>query len=197
MNQSIIQSSKTVVALYHSHHNLPFGFSPENPYDIFCPDKHRNFIVDSYRSIGRVSIRQGLADSHFMFPILEGLQNLNLPNIMAHVSIYFSVKTKSLISGKPIWVQLSTKPHDGDENAMPIVVKDDKIMVENLCINLTNNGTHSPLDFIGDEVVPGEGTPAFWTKFFLEKLMAERAESHQIYTEAKRRQRLLLEVTNP
>ncbi len=186
------QIPKTVVALYHSHHNLPFWHRPDNPYAIFIPDLYKNIAIENYLSAGRVHTREGLASNHYMFPILEGLLNLDLP-IMAHVSINFDRKNKELVYTKRIWIQLTTVPHDWDGNTLPIIVRNGKIMVESLC--LIDNATYCPLQFIGENIVPGEETPVFWTNFFRAKLRAERAAAEKSHTKTKHRLRLLYSVT--
>lgn len=188
------QSPKTVVALYRSHHDLPFWSGPGNPYAIFIPDRYKNIAIENYLGAGRIHTRQGLTSSHYMFPILMGLLNLDLPKIMAHVSINFDRKNNGLVYTKRIWIQLTTIPHEYelDGNTLPIVVRNGKVMVDSLC--LTDNQTHSPLQFLGDEVVPGEETSTFWTNFFRAKLQAERVAAQQNLAEAKHRARLLSSI---
>ncbi len=185
------QSPKTVVALYYNHHNLPFGISSENPYALFCPDNHKNFIAENYIGTNRIFMREGLANSHFMFPVLEGLYNLSLPNVMAHVSINFDGKTKSLRTTRQTLIRLTTEPHDWrpDGNSLPIIVtKNNKITVESLCP--LDYKALNPLQLTQVGVASEEETPVFWTNIFRKELDAEQVKARQTYAEARHRTRL-------
>lgn len=176
------------VALYNSHHQLPFWHRPKNPYGIFdstllnmLPDwtyKKDEWDEEHYCQ------KTGPATEHYMLPVLNGLLALNLPGVMAHVSLCFDSNKKAVYSPKRVWVQITTESALTDANGLPVVVQ------ENGGVAVTHlwggdNGTYTPYQLLGKEPVEGETTPEFWTKFFLDQLREVKGRLQKKYEEAE------------
>jgi len=164
------------VALYDDHHNLPFWHSPKNPQLLFNPEKHGTYNFENSMSVGRKRDSSGLATQHYMWPILLGLHELNLPEIMAHVSfIIDESKQRVGAFNKRKWVQITTEPVKF-ERSLPIIVEGNQVVVESLWGR--DNGTASPLEFTGsDTFVDGEETAIFWENLFHNKLRESKKEA--------------------
>lgn len=173
------------VAIYHHHHDLPFWCSPENPKWIFDPKILTDWFYES-RKISDDGVTVGYhrvpATKHYMMPVLNGLNNLEIPGIMAHVSMHFDHELKMIKPIKKIWVQITTEATETNEYGLPIVVKDGVVQVQHLWGG--DNGTRNPYHFL-KERDQEEDTSEFWTNFFLTKL--RKAKRNAFKTAKKER----------
>lgn len=153
------------VALYKSHHSLPFWHSPENPYGLFNPDILHDW---SYQHYGEVCGKNP-ATEHFMMPVLNGLLALDIPGALANVSIIFDTEKKLIFppSRDRYWIQITTEPKKWKKGLPVVVNKNGKVKVYDLWGG--DNGTYDPYQLIKE--TPKELHSAkFWTKFFLNRL---------------------------
>lgn len=179
------------VAMYRSHHELPFWGGKHNPNCLFDPsilvdwtfEKSVSAVVDG---VDCVVDKEFPASENILMPILNGLLAINMLGVMANVSLFFDHEKKSIVVPKRVWVQISTEPEEKDEQGLPIVVKDGVVQVSHLWGG--DNGTCSPFELLGKELVEEKNTPEFWTKFFVEKLCEAKKkaleEANEIIVEA-------------
>jgi len=167
-----------LIALYHSHHSLPFWHSPENPYAIY-----RDRILESFKF--RPWDNYPTDKSHPMEPIINGLHKIDLP-VLANVSLSLNYSKMVINSTKRYWVQITTLPNSFDEERVPIILEKNIVQVEHLWGG--DNGTYSPLNFLPDyrssfnEIT----TPEFWAIFFLQKLFEEKNKALNSLIDAQR-----------
>jgi hypothetical protein len=154
------------VALYPSHHCLPFWHEPANPEILFDPSALEGWTYEKNNGFEKGEVRPA-TELHVM-AVLNGLFALEIPGVMAHTSIIFNPQKKSVSFPKRVWVQITTEPSEEDESGLPVVVKDGKVQVMHLWGG--DNRTYTPFELLGNRPVEGEKTPEFWTKFFLAKL---------------------------
>lgn len=172
------------VALYNGHHRLPFWHSPSNPNCLFDPSILGDWIFKKNEAKdGKWVENKYPAVEHSIMPILNGLIALELPGVMAHVSIIFDAKEKIVEYSKRAWVQLTTEPSENDANGLPVIVKDDIVQVEHLWGG--DNGTYSPYDFLDKDGSEKSNTAEFWTAFFLKKLRETKEEACKEAEEAR------------
>lgn len=158
------------VALYCSHHSLPFWHSPKNPYMLFDPTAIEDWTFDSRGNVLP-------AEQHSVMPILKGLLALDLPGVMAHVSIIFDPHENTVEYSKRCWVQITTEPEEFDNDDLPVVVRAKEVLVTHLWGG--DNGTYTPYQLLSKEKVTGEDTPEFWTEWFIAQLRQAKAIAHQ------------------
>jgi len=159
------------VALYDSHHSLPFWSNPKNPYGLYDP-KHLEGLF--FQATER---RLRPASEHYMVPVLNGLLSIDYPGIMAHVSIILNYVDGEFRSAHRVWVQFTSEPVEWGDDRLPVVVKDGVVQVEHLWGR--DNGTHNPFGFLGSKSVEGEDTPEFWADFFMKKLYGVKIETQE------------------
>lgn len=157
-----------LVALYESYHCLPCMPNPALPNQVFHPEVHRNQTDGIIR---------------FIWPVLEGLNALDLP-IMAHVSCLFQQDGQRTHIDDRVLVQLTTIPQHFTANGIPCTIIDGKLDVTCLWYSLAN--VYSPYELVSFTVQPAEQvfTSEFWVRFFLEKLARERHDRIAAATEA-------------
>lgn len=158
------------IALYENHHHLPFWHNPQQPVSLFDPRR------DEMRPFGKGGEVIATKQTH-IWPILLGLRSVEV-SLLAHVSAFCScVGAGQWHYPKRIWVQITTMPHDRDQNGSPIVVDGDgKVAVYHVWGG--DNGTYSPHDLLSDarerEVAEAQG-PEFWRAFFHERVTQARS----------------------
>lgn len=164
------------IAFYQDHHFLPFNDEARNPDYLYDPSNIKSWTYQDDNN------RTRKASSHYMMPILRSLYALNLPNVMAHVSLIMDRDTKTIKSCKRVWIRITTMPADYDGVGLPIIVKNGVMQVNGLW-GYANN-SYRPHQLLGDQPVPGEKTARFWSKYFLERLAEEKAEVEKDLWEA-------------
>ncbi len=153
------------IALYQHHHELPFWHHPTQPYAMF-DEKEMAYYQTEYPESDSTNAVESLD-----WPIFIGLNDLEYPNLMAHVSYIFDIKNKIAKRPKRFWVQITTIPELFGEDGLPILVKDGKVQVEHLWGG--DNGTFSPHAFIKD-VGPKDIASKVWGYCFSKKLQEEK-----------------------
>ncbi|MBT6691078.1 hypothetical protein HOB10_01950 [Candidatus Parcubacteria bacterium] len=153
------------VALYTSHHSLPFWHDPKNPYALFDPKAIEGWTCDSKNGVLP-------AEEHSVMPILNGLLALDIPGATAHVSIILNPHENTVEYGHRCWVQITTEAEEIDNDDLPIVVREGEVLVAHLWGG--DNATYTPYQLLDKDPVEGERTPDFWAKFFLEKLQTTK-----------------------
>jgi hypothetical protein len=159
------------VALYSSHHSLPFWHSPENPNIMFDTSYLGNW---TYINAGNELDQPAM--EHWSIPILLGLQKINIPGLMANVSIFFDKKTRKIIVPKRVWVQITTEPKTFRDD-IPLVVEGGNVKVEHIWGG--DNKGYWPNDLIDEKDKEKTGNCSFWHDFFLFKLKKVREETIQ------------------
>lgn len=153
------------VALYPNHHALPFWHNPAQPKIMFDPADMADWSHHYREDCEVVTV---LLKDHWAWPVLMGLHLLDIPSVMAHISISFDKKKRTFDLPKRKWVQISTLPQKTNAQGIPIVVSRGKVKVQHMWGG--DNGTYTPYQLLGKETVEGEQTPEFWTNFFLTQL---------------------------
>ena len=162
------------VALYLSHHHLPFWHNPEQPKVMFNPTEHASWKMevrdDRHLDECRTILVQ--ADTTWMWPILMGLHQIELL-AMAHVSFGFSEgQIKPRGRG---WVQVTTIPVT-EVDGIPLVVDmvDGKPVVQVNRLWGFDNGTRTPWEFEWARTASEaeKMTPGFWTASFRREIFA-------------------------
>jgi len=167
-----------LIALYHSHHSLPFWHRPENPYAIY-----RDRILESFTF--KPWDNYPTDKFHPMEPILNGLLDIKLP-VLANVSLSLNYLKMEINSIKKYWVQITTLPNSFDEERVPIILEKNIVQVEHLWGG--DNGTYSPLALLPDyrssfsDIV----LPEFWSEFFKQKLLEEKNKALNLLIDAQR-----------
>lgn len=172
------------VALYSSHHSLPFWHSPRNPDGIYNPSMLGGWTFKA-REAEEDDAKIFSATEHWVMPVLNGLFVLNLPGVMAHVSMFFDFKEKRISAPKRVWVQITTVTATETAEGIPIVVIDDKVQVKHLWGG--DNKTYNPFQLLGKEKSEEEIAKRheFWMAFFLEKLQQTKKSVCQEATDAR------------
>lgn len=168
-----------LIALYQSHHQLPFWGGETNPFDIFKPEKYKDLpfegptIVENNTIIGNETIT--LEKEKYFFSFLSGLHNIKANNLMAHVSGLCRCKFKK--EGywhyeKRIWVQITTLSKSFTEDSIPIVYDMlGKLNQEVISVWGGDNGTYSPYGFFNEKLQEkAANDPKIWERFFVEQL---------------------------
>jgi|GEM_PF-6264649 len=169
------------VATYSDHHFLPFWHSPKNPNGFFDPNAISEWTCEGYGIDGKDVQKNRPATEHYIMPVLMGLFFLDLPGVMAHVSMIFDHEKRTIDSPKRIWVQITTEPKEWDDTP---IVKDNKVQVEHLWGG--DNKTYNPFGFLKIDADEKEiHTSEFWIKFFLSKLKEEKEEVCRLTNEAR------------
>ncbi len=174
-----------LVALYQSHHELPWWGGKTNPFDIFSPEVHRTFPFKGGPKTEEVNSQTDrtvlgyekitLGESKHLFSFLSGLHAVETDHLMAHVSAMCSceLETKGWWHyPKRIWVQITTRP-DEFAKGLPIVYDMvGKLKQEIRHVWGGDNGTHSPYEFFSTEEMQerASNNPDIWTRFFVEQL---------------------------
>ena len=160
-----------VIALYKSHHELPFWHEPTQPKVLFDESK-----MASYNYVGDESIKDISAKNDSMWPILLGLEKLQVLNAMAHVSFIFNDELKTYSYPKRVWVQITTIPPISDlDKGIPLIIKNEKINV--VCLWGHDNKTHRPWGLLTEDIARKEQMkPEFWTTFFKKKIYEQKNE---------------------
>jgi hypothetical protein len=164
------------VALYNSHHKLPFWREPGNPTCLFDPAILDGWIYeDDEIEEGMWGTKEKPIAEHFMFPVLNGLLAIDLPGVMAHVSLIFDTEKKIMSCPKRVWVQITTEPSKEDEAGLPIIVKEGIVQVEDLYGE--DGDSYTPYQLLEKDPAEGEDTADIWTAFFLRKLHEKKEEA--------------------
>ena len=172
------------VALYSSHHSLPFWHTPAHPDGFYNPANLDGWTFRA-REAEEEDEKAFPATEHWVMPILNGLFTLDLPGVMAHVSMRFDFRNKEISAPKRVWVQITTEATEEVVEGVPLVVNGDGVQVSHLWGG--DNGTYHPFqllekkDYESDEAK----TPEFWTAFFLGKLQLAKKEACQEANEAR------------
>lgn len=157
-----------IIALYPSHHMLPFWHSPQQPTEVFDPKRHHGRKVVFDRK--SVHLRK-----FWLWPILKGLHMVDLP-VMAHISTFYqNTVDKKWHLPKRSWIQITTLPTTKDSNGIPIVIDNGIVTVKHLWGG--DNGTYTPYQLLGKESIPEEETPEFWRDFIIGKLREVKVEA--------------------
>jgi hypothetical protein len=167
-----------LIALYASHHQLPFWHSPEQPTEVFNPKRHG-------RRRLTLSDETPLVRNSFIWPVLMGLHAIDRP-LMAHVSAFCNCGSRGKWHfPKRVWIQITTLPSWKSQLGIPVTVVDGKTVVKHIWGG--DNGTYTPFQLLGKQPVEGENTVPFWEHFFEQKLQEARAEALERFNQAKRK----------
>jgi hypothetical protein len=171
------------IALYRSHHQLPFWRSSwTNPYMMINPHA-----LDAqgwwWQQDGDV---KSPASTYFLMPVLQGLYNLHVEGVFAHVSLNLDQETFRIQGAHRVWVQLTTIPKKW-VGGLPVVFNEEtKPTVLHLWGG--DNSTSTPFDWVRDEqqqIDPKSYNADFWSEFFLGKLQATKQHAQQRFDAAK------------
>jgi hypothetical protein len=122
------------IALYPSHHCLPFWHKPRQPELIFDSGSMADWTLEGSHG------EDIPVHTSWMWPILQGLSAIDMP-LLAHVSMNF-VDGKIHYS-KRVWVQITTLPTTIDDRGIPLVVgSNNEALVD--CLWGWDNQTYSP-----------------------------------------------------
>ena len=168
------------IALYTSHHRLPFwdSHTPCIPYAMYNPDMIKEYVVHDAED------KACPAEECWIMPILNGLFSIEIPDILAHVSYIFNSENKTLENPRRVWVQITTEASEYDANGVPIVEKDGSIQVQHLWGG--DNGTYTPYQLLEKELQDSNQSPEFWNEFFTQKLRAARDDAKQEVIKAEK-----------
>jgi hypothetical protein len=154
------------VVLYQDHHHLPFygpGHHPDAP---LTPEYGERELQHEGKPFP--------LKSTWLWPVLEGLQESNLP-YLAHVSALCGCgKNGRWHFCKRVWVQITTMPEE-QVGGIPLIVKNDEKTVTHLWGG--DNGTRSPYDFLPEAERDVVHDKTFWKSFFEGKLRDAKAEA--------------------
>lgn len=125
------------IALYQDHLFLPFWENPQNPEYLFEPSMINWVIKGRNGSIAHCKLKD-----HYMMPVIQGIQTIDIPEVMAHISLAVDQKGKRLKEPMRIWIQFSTSPEEFSDG-LPVVMRDEDLQVVHIWGS--NNGTYNPL----------------------------------------------------
>ncbi len=164
------------IAIYSNHHFLPFWQRPSQPEILFNPNVFDGMFCE-------VAGKLFSAREHHMNPVLKGLMILDLPDVMAHVSLILDLKENRVHLPKRVWIQITTQARYRDENNLPVVVKNGEVQVKHLWGG--DNGTYGPYQMLEKQSIDEKITPEFWKEFFLNELRKEKREAINEYKRSK------------
>lgn len=164
-----------IIALYDNHHHLPFWHKPKNPTRLF-----QNGLLNEYKC------ENDEAFSGKIRACLAGLDALDAPGLMAHMSLSVDEEARTMGNNKRIWVQITTKPAMNNEMGVPIILSPNgEVEVDHVWGG--DNGTRSPIELIPVEVREEiECLSMDYWKYFFEEMLgkAKRSlEDEMIYLE--------------
>jgi hypothetical protein len=177
------------IALYQHHHELPFWHHSTQPYAMFDEKEMASFKTEYIQRDEPKIINMHESST---WPILIGLQNLEIQNVMAHVSYIFDLEKRTAKRTKRFWVQITTLPVEEEKN-IPLIIKDGEVNVIHLWGG--DNKTYHPTQLIKYAV--GESDiwdPKFWTYFFEKMFNNERQSLEARIQKAKNEVEKLEEV---
>ena len=155
------------VALYPHQYNLPSGKVVINPALLFDPS-----------TFGQIKCNSGCcqtsAEDHFMLPVLNGLYDFDLPDVIAHVSLNLS-RAREIRTTYRIWIELTTAPHKYNKDGLPISVKNGKVQVQSLW--RVPGWTSYPSEMLNPSELRDSSKSDFWTSFFLKNLQQSKVEA--------------------
>jgi hypothetical protein len=156
------------VAFCGTHHNLPFADSARNPNLVFDP----SMFLDWQSHIDAVD-RYGPLSEHWVSPMLQGLSMIEMPGVMAHISLLARPGNKVLVIPYRVWINVTTEPTETGENGMPIVLKDGVPQVSYLWSSSEKHQT-SPLGFLKNvnDNMPAE----FWRELFSREIREKKTK---------------------
>jgi hypothetical protein len=157
------------VGLYSDHHNLPFNDKGTNPHSIYDSNGFDDWVCEKHGKLHPAS-------TFYLMPVLNGLNAINLPGLMAHVSVITDPIGKIIRSSKRVWVQITTSPVE-DELGFPCVIRDNEIQARLIWNGCDQAHIYTPYDML-----QGSGniidTPEFWKEFFLAELRNAKNEAY-------------------
>lgn len=157
------------IALYQHHHELPFWRHPKQPYAMFDEKELASFTLNDPESPNEIGVPVSVTSD---WPILIGLHNLQIENLMAHVSYIFDLEKRTAKRTKRFWVQITTLPVEEEKN-IPLIIKDGEVNVIHLWGG--DNKTYHPTQLIKYAVgVSDIWDSKFWTYFFEKMFNNER-----------------------
>lgn len=173
------------IALYRGHHQLPFwGSSWANPYMIINP--HALDAQGWWWQPRQDEDTKSPASTYFLMPVLQGLYNLHVKGVFAHVSLNLNQETFRIQGNHRVWVQLTTIPKTWADGLPVVFDKETKPTVRHLWGG--DNGTYTPFDWVRDgqqQINPDSCNADFWSDFFLGKLRAAKQHVQQEFDKAK------------
>ncbi len=163
------------VALYRSHHNLPFGHEPSNLDAMFNPLNMRDWPTPWGNDLFPLY-------QHPFWPILMGLYLLDLP-ALGHMAL--PVEEGQFGSCKRTWIQITTVSPRSNEHGTPIVRdgRTGSLLVHPLWAKDLGTEVYMPHHLLPDSLVEELAERSetekigFWRQFFLDKLKESRAEA--------------------
>lgn len=156
------------VAFYGTHHNLPFADEGKNPDMLF----DLSMFLDWQSHIDAVD-RYGPLSEHWVSPMLEGLSMIEMPGVMAHISLLAQPEKSVLVIPYRVWVCVTTEPTETDENGLPVVLKKGKPQVSYLWGSSEKCRT-SPLGYLDN--VNDNMPAAFWKELFSREIREKKAQ---------------------
>lgn len=173
-----------LIALYQSHHHLPYWSGDVNPFDVFRPDIHRSLPIQGPAKMGTGEKDDQiigyetipLVQEGSLFSFLTGLAAVDASAMMAHVSALTSHSLQKdgwWCFPKRIWVQVSTLSEEFTEAGVPVVYDlAGKRKSEIKHIWGGDNGTHTPYEFFATQKLRNSAAQdsRVWKRFFEEQL---------------------------
>lgn len=167
------------VALYQDHHELPFGrVTTKNPTLVYTPGLFNDWTYKkSFPAvIEGIDCLQGKiisAIDYWAVPFLDGLCLIDIPGIMAHVSLGVSPEENRIIGSKRNWIQITTATKRNNADGLPIVVSGTKVKVKLIWASGMDD-SYSPYSLLEKNSPKEKDTPKFWKLFFFNELLAAK-----------------------
>jgi len=167
-----------LVAFYKNWRHLPLGDKPQNPCGMFIHGKVSPFSTTKFfGGDPRHPKGQDIFANHPLWPVLRGMYEINIPEIMGHISCYVdSEKDDEIVYTKRVLVEITTATRDYDPDGLPIILDSDgKLQVAHLW-GIKKKSVKSPFDLIPKPAPAGANTSEFWKNFFLDQLVSTKKE---------------------
>lgn len=162
-----------------THHELPFWHRPKQPSVLFDSKT-----MGGFRMYGVVDEASLVFDETGIWDMLKALESMELPNLMAHVSMPVNQETQQFGGHKRTWINITTLPVE-EENGIPLVIKDGQCNV--FPIWTVDNGQVTNF--------PKFSTTKIWVEFFTNKISEEKLrlskELEKLEAEVKQKEDLL------
>lgn len=168
------------VALYENCEQLPQWGSKLMHLRLFEPEKFQEWTYEDINEDGKEKI-VGPISEYRMMPLLMGLHQLDIPGVMAHVSLHVNEHAKKVSSPFEtsdrygyIWVRITTDPGSTNEKLAILWGNDNDYYYFNH--ESTRRRAQTPFDLL--EHSSAGMTAPLWGEFFRAKLTLAKLETH-------------------
>jgi hypothetical protein len=140
-----------------------------NPDGIYNPEIYKDWSSEA-RYIQNGTICPIL--ENWLTPILEGLRQLSLPGLVAHVTVAFDEPTSTMIVPKTVKIGITTDSGGEDIKCVPITVIDGVSQVLLLYETTWNREKMSRLFGLADKAQK----PRLWSEYLMKKVRVSKAK---------------------